>query len=540
LSSEKMGKRKHPKKRIPGYTPLDSQRKEGTKLRGPLASLNPTLIDWPRDLLPEHLWLAALADKVGLDGLPGAYNAFMDALDAHWPHAFVALGLISDFGLVPEAERGPFLEKNRALVGELFHGPIGRIMSLYPDGPAAWLVDQKLLSDGGPVDPFAELGHLRRLVLMLAPGKDRFAGRIRAIPLRQLLKHKKISFAKDLPVVSLLPRYPNGLSEEEKYHVESCVRSLLNGLFPLRKMPDSLAWPKYFWRHNYDLVPCRLAERRVVGGVSVSASDGEELAKKLAENAVAARDYLDLLRIQLRPDLYDPRRDEVLFGLFARVTRLYVLMAEDPFLWARDTSGMMLRPLADSAITFAYLAKAGTAEDFRAFVEYGEGQQKLLMLHLQDNYPGEKSLEDLSAEELANEFDVWPKVLDIELRHWTKKDPRRLAREADMEDLYRLVFTPASSDLHGSWLSLKASNLVRCSEPLHRWHRIPTFVEPPFFVNTAVAAQNLYERCRALGVERLTYPVATAGLRDLSSLGQAKPKMAVPVDDPDATPPETE
>ena len=36
---------------------------------GPLAAVSPKIepIDWLRDLLPEHLWLAALADKFGLE-----------------------------------------------------------------------------------------------------------------------------------------------------------------------------------------------------------------------------------------------------------------------------------------------------------------------------------------------------------------------------------------------------------------------------------------------------------------------------------------
>jgi hypothetical protein len=190
-------------------------------------------------------------------------------------------------------------------------------------------------------------------------------------------------------------------------------------------------------------------------------------------------------------------------------------MCEDPFLWARDTSGIMLRPLAETAITFGYLAKVGTENDFTRFIEYGEGQQKLLMVQLQDNYPAEKSLEGQSAEEMADEFEIWPEVLEIELGNWSKKDARRLAAEAGLEDLYRLVFSPASGDLHGSWLSLKSSNLVRCAEPLHRWHRLPTFTEPPFFVNTAVAAQKLYERCYGLAVETLKYPESAVKLEPL-------------------------
>jgi hypothetical protein len=96
-----MGKQNRPRAKSHKFTPLASQKKEGSTLRGPLASLSPKIqaVDWLRDLLPEHLWLAALANQIGLDYLAGAYNAFMDAVDAHWPHDFVALGLISDFGL---------------------------------------------------------------------------------------------------------------------------------------------------------------------------------------------------------------------------------------------------------------------------------------------------------------------------------------------------------------------------------------------------------------------------------------------------------
>ncbi len=506
-----MGKRKHPTPSRPVFTPLSSQRKEGSRLKGPLAELSPKfdLIDWLRDLLPEHLWLAALADKFGLGGMVPAYKDFMDALDAHWPHNFAALGLMSDFGLVPQAERATFLQKNRKLVDECFHGPIGRVMSLYPGGPATWLINHELLESEGPVDPFGELAHLRKLVVKLAPGKDRFAGRIRAIPLCRLFKHKKLFFAKGLPVVDLLPKYPVDLTEEEQYHVESVARSTINMTIQQRAaQADPQAWPRYFWNHNYDLLPCQPAERKVVAGEPVSASDGKRLTDRLQENGSVARQYLEQVRAKLRIDLYDPRRDEVFFGLFARLTRLYVLMAEDPFLWARDVSGIMLRPLAETAITFSYLVKVGSAEDFKRFIEYGEGQQKLLMLHLQDNYPQEKSLDGLSSEQLAREIDMWPEIVEIELGSWSKKDARRLAREAGMEDLYRLVFAPASSDLHGWWVSLKSSNLVRCAEPLHRWHRLPTYAEPPFFVNTAIAAQELYARCRDLAVKVLGYPPA--------------------------------
>ncbi len=142
-------------------------------------------------------------------------------------------------------------------------------------------------------------------------------------------------------MVKLIPRYPVGLTDDEKYHVESMARNVMNMTILQREVPDPRAWPRYFWRHNYDLVPCQPRERRLVGSAPVSAADGEKLVNLLGQNARAVREYLDLLRNRLRPDLYDPRHDEVLFGLFARLTRLYVVMA-DPFLWARDMGGIML------------------------------------------------------------------------------------------------------------------------------------------------------------------------------------------------------
>ncbi|HSY33011.1 MAG TPA: DUF5677 domain-containing protein [Verrucomicrobiae bacterium] len=233
--------------------------------------------------------------------------------------------------------------------------------------------------------------------------------------MNRLFKHNKLTIFKELQIVDLLPKYPGNLTDDEKYHVESFARSTLNMIIQQREFPDALAWPKYFWNHNYDLLPCRPVERQIVGGVPVTASDAESLTNRLRENATATRQYLDQLRLKLRINLYDPRRDEVLFGLFAKLTRLYVLMAGEPIFWARDVSGIMLRPLAETAVTFSYLTKVGTMDDYKRFVEYGEGQHKLLMLHFQDNYPDQRSLDGLTSEQVADEIEMWPEIAEIEL-----------------------------------------------------------------------------------------------------------------------------
>jgi hypothetical protein len=183
-------------------------------------------------------------------------------------------------------------------------------------------------------------------------------------------------------------------------------------------------------------------------------------------------------------------------------------MAEDPNLWSRDTSGIFLRCLADTAITFGYLAKRGTAQDFQRFREYGEGQEKLLLLHLEESYPDEASLEGRAAAAIGQDLGVLaPMLLQIELGSWSGKDTRTLAIEAGLERLYRLVFTPGSGDVHGTWASLAKSNLAYCGQALHRFHRLPSFSEPPFYLHVMVAAQDLLDSCIATGVEHKGFPV---------------------------------
>lgn len=510
--------KKHKKVKSSGqkHTPLAHLQQKGTKLLSPLSSLGIQRLDWERDQLPEFLWVAALAEDQGLDHFHDHYNAFLDVVDSVWSHETTPLGLLSDFGLIGAEKRAQFLRDNEIIVEQLFHKPIGRIIAFYPDCPAHWLVKQSLLAEGGVLNPQTELGYLRRLVTMLMPGKTDFPARVRAVPLNRLLKHRKIFFSDTLQVIQAIPKYPHECDEHEKFMLESMARSAINMSIQERKDLVGFPWSRYFWRHNYNLTPCRERDIQLRCARQVSKDQSRIIQEVLRHNAQTATEYVTVLRSQYRPDLYDPSKDEVLLGLFSRVTRLFVLMMENPSLWARDTGGIMLRCLADSAITFGYLTVAGSNEDFTRFIEYGEGQQKLLMLHLQDNYPDDKSLEGLSSEEISDRLGKFtPELVDIELGHWLKKDARKMASDAGMERLYRLVFNPASSDVHGSWLSLKSSNLIHCLEPLHRFHRLPSLSEPPFFINVAEAARSLYEHCVKTAVDKLHYPTAPILLRDL-------------------------
>jgi hypothetical protein len=281
-----------------------------------------------------------------------------------------------------------------------------------------------------------------------------------------------------------------------------------------------MEWPKYFWRHNYDITPCMPRLTGFKGADAINEENAKLLYELLTDNAGIAVGHLNDISMKHKYDLYKPERDEILLGLFSRVTRLYVLFCTTPYLWARDITGIILRCLAETAIIFGYLTKVGGEEEFEAFKSYGEGKEKLLMLHLQDTYVGKKSLEGKAPEEIAEDLGggFMPELIDIELADWTKKSERELAIDAGLEEIYRLVFDPTSPDIHGTWISLKNSNLGRCAQPLHRFHRMPHYFEPPLFVDTVVAAQRIYLLCTDIGIHNLNFPKLPVQLKEPSHI----------------------
>ena len=447
------------KKGSPGHTPLSKHSKKGSTLQAPISSIGSDLklVDWARDLLPEFLWIGALAQEVGVKKCHVYYNEFLDVFDEYWPSKkHVAWGLLSDFKILPEDIRKAFIDEHEEMIEELFYKPVGKHLSYYPDNPASWLLLPSFKTER--LDPEEDLSKLRSLVVRLLPGIEEFAARVRLLPSVRQIKNGKIRIQKDMDIVDQLRRYPNECTEEEKSHVESFCRSMFNACSTDRPGFKAHEWSKFFWRHNYELVTCRIEKFpiRKHGSRTVSTNEKELLESILDHNKNIVKNFLSEFPSLLKCDLYDPSRDEVMFGLFSRLTRLYYSMLDDPTLWARDLSGIFLRCLADTAITFSYLAVAGREQDFQKFVQYGEGQAKLLMLHLQDNYPDQYSFEGHTAADISEDLGRFtPEIINVELGNWSGMDARKLAKKAGMERLYRLVYSPASSDVHGSWLSLK-------------------------------------------------------------------------------------
>lgn len=500
-----MGKASRKKRSKGPYTGIEGHVHSKTKLSPPLASLQVSLIDWSRDLLPEHLWLDFLKQDFG----PSTwvqFNKLLDPLQKLVGEKLVVTGLISSFASVPEASRRAFLDKNYDLVLDAFYRPVGYLLKFYPLCPAAWLCDDCFAGEV-PAPSREELADkLSASVIRLLSGKDPYVGDLRTLPYSRWVKSGRLHLPHGFPLVDVMVRYPDGCSDDERRAVQQHARATMNAMLGM----DSAqwTWARDFWCHNHSVVSCKPHGYVLNPGKVINEAARRAVLECSRANAALAVEYLEDLSVAYRCDLFEPERDEILLGLFSRLTRLYFKVCTAPAFWSRDIAGIMLRCMVDTGITFAFLAKQGTEQNFRDFRSYGEGKQKLLMLHLQDTYPDLESMEGRTAAEIAQSMGggLTPEVLDIELDNWTKKSARDLAIAAGFEKYYRLAYDPSSADVHGTWISLDNSNLTRCVQPLHRFHRLAGYFEPPAYLNILQAVQEFYEECLGVGVGTLGFP----------------------------------
>lgn len=514
------------KKKKKRFTPIFKHKQEKGTLKTKGSEMPIEWIDWERDLMPEHIWIDLLAEDNKDKYWHKIYEEFLDRLDSclESERKDPFFGFISDFGELTIAEREKFLSQNKDFIHKYFFLPVGKILSFYPETPANWLVLEEW-KDKEKINFEVELNKLASSLSRLIKAKDEYAGHIRTLPITRLFKHGKIYLPNGgMPdLVDALPRYPYQCTQEEKMRVQQFSRIQMNMIFMSNERYKTKSWPQYFWRHNYDLVPCNPIEHSLSKGDEISDEGMRALQAKLWDNCVILMKYLDKVGMQYKYDLYDPTIDEIKLGVFSRIIRLYISFVANPFLWNRDLSGIMLRCIGETTILFFYLITKATVQEFCDFKEYSQGKEKLLMLHLQDNLKDEKTIEGLSIDDIADELGGGMKVefMDIELKQWTKKDIRQMAKDGGLENIYRWVIDPSSAELHGSWSSIRKSNLVVCTQILHRFHRVPKFYEPPIYLVSLFVAEQIYLRAQKLGIEKLGFPQPDEQLSEIEEIKAA-------------------
>jgi hypothetical protein len=505
------------------FSPISKHKQQGGVLRTKASELNFNMIDWERDLMPEHIWIDLLAEEYKKLNWFKIYEDFLDKLDSclEIQPKTPLLGFISDFSVPSEKERTKFISEHREFIYNSFFKPVGKILFFYPENPANWLILEEW-KNIEKINFEVELNKLASSLARLIKAKDLYAGHIRAIPLNRMFKHRKILFpSKGMEeLINLLPKYPGRCNEKEKYRVQQFARIQMNLNFTTADRFKENKWAKYFWQQNHNLVPCSPISGSLDKGDNLDTEQMKELQAKLWDNCVVLMKYLDKVAMQYKYNLYDPTIDEIKLGLFSRIMRLYISFVSNPFFWNRDLSGILLRCLGETTIIFFYLISKGSLEDFVRFKEYAQGKEKLLMLHLQDNLDSPITIDGKTIDDIAQSMGggFTAEIMNIDLNGWTKKTIWQMAREVKLENIYRWVIDPSSAELHGSWTSIRKSNLVVCSQILHRYHMVPQFYEPPIYLMSLFIAEQIYLRCQQFAIEQLGFPKPSEELKEIPGI----------------------
>lgn len=456
---------------------LQEHKRIKKRLVPPLVELGVKLDNWSADMLPELFWPDSLLVTYEFNRAGGLFHKALDIVDEFVPSESneIVTGLLSSFSLVPIDKRADVrlaLQRNR-LDEAVFSDPFKHGISLYEECPMHWLFED--WQNRAHVNLELGIRYMRGATERLLASRSKHATRCRMFSLARMANRGKLIFVKGAVdnVIDDLCSYSDSMPEEDQNRTEATVRAMFGAHLALAYR-DARNWPPYFWRHNYGISLCEpiTSAAETARRTSLVLKSSQELSASL----IAFRKGYEQACLRAELDLYSPDRDDVLFGLVSRQFRLFSVLIENMKLWAPDFGLMFHRIMADGLIVLSYLIHENDSALFQRFKRYSLGKQKLYKMHLAD-YSERTGLDTSEMEEeLAERInsEISEELLAIDLGAvFEGTDMHKMASLVGLDDLYRLVYSPTSAELHGEWVSLREHNLTTCANPLHRYHRLP-------------------------------------------------------------------
>lgn len=440
----------------------------------------------------------------------------------------VLTGRLTEFETFSTQERIAVLAalRNRGLYQDLVPEPVFHTLGMYPHAPGSWLL-QPWRDRGVSVDPGIAERTLGHILIEGGPHQGPLATRTKALACNRWGAAGRMSVPPDLAKEFNGWPYPED-QEDENRKVEASYRAMFGALgsLPGTDLDPVAVWARQFWRANWRIYACRwptppeLLQRRGDSEETDDTSGSKEVKdfspgepdsdtdaafeeqvaadRELSEDGDGAahviywrralddaRATVDAIQEEFQklaertdPDLYNPDRYDVLTGLVSRTLRYLSVFAGYPPLWTMEHGAPLLRALIEARIVLRFLIRRDDSDLYSKFKAYGMGKLKLLKLHLeklldeQNDPPADlieyvEYLDALVNQDVMEEF----QVIDVG-GNFAGVDTRRMATEADLDQEYRLVFAPASSNVHGEWSIIDEYVFVRCQNPAHRRHRI--------------------------------------------------------------------
>ncbi|HCC25072.1 MAG TPA: hypothetical protein DEP85_06155 [Holosporales bacterium] len=214
-----------------------------------------------------------------------------------------------------------------------------------------------------------------------------------------------------------------------------------------------------------------------------------------------AREELKLRWDAWSLEMGEVEKHEVIAALLARQVTLATQLASNPGIWNGHIAPLILRSMVDNYINLAWIFM-DPQERSKKFIEYGLGQQKLMIEHRKKELE-KKGVKDPEKTPEINGLEAWVNsqrytfLTTVSVGSWADRDTRKMAEEADCLDLYRYAYTPFSSSVHSQWDHISRYNLETCSNPLHRYHKVPIDFElppdPDYFYRSAKYVEKAFK-----------------------------------------------
>jgi len=197
--------------------------------------------------------------------------------------------------------------------------------------------------------------------------------------------------------------------------------------------------------------------------------------------------YCEVVRLNLDDrwekipiQLCDSEVYEAIGGLLARQATLSIQLAQNPMIWNPHIAPLILRSMTDAHITLAWILSDDFEKRAKQYILYGLGQEKKLVEHMKNEAEEDADMQSLiKMKEKWIEAQRYPFLTEVNLGSWSGSNTRVMAQEADCESLYKFAYEPFSAVAHNMWQHVSVFNLEKCTNPLHKYHKVPAIHDVP-------------------------------------------------------------
>lgn len=430
---------------------------------------------WARQMAPELLWLVILSRDLGMrrsvevSSILGEMAAKVASEQEKRP-LFVQM---SSFGELSDAQRKAINENLPSDVRSALQSALSPMATLWPDFPLSFVVDS------GTGDEQSALQDLTEVLRRTYDRHSREATLAIATAIYLGVLQKRIMF--DSPIVGRvweafrdIEMYPR---TDESKSAGALFRSMAAFLIVKgdgHTNGELTKWCEEFWATVFKVGEC-MAEHQSIPELPETATGLEGFVSVYTH--FANKDF------RCRQDNWrtDPailQQQEVLLALLARQVTLAVEIISAPSTWTPNIAPILLRAMADVHITLEWILENPT-ERVPLYVLDGLGGVKLEIAHREEEIKKDASLATNDHLAYTDYLKKWLEsqrpefTVEVNLKSWSGRTTRDMAKEAGVIDFYNYVYQPFSAAVHSSWSHVGRINAVRCENPTHNMHFLP-------------------------------------------------------------------